>query len=289
MSAGLGADERRQGWLLVAPALLVVAAVALYPIVAGVWLSLHRVILVFHEQRFVGLDNFAFLLEDQRFHGALLRTLLFTVVAVALELGLALPLALLLDRRAARGLLLAALLMPWAVPTAVSSRLWAWLLNPDHGVLIRLWPGAGPDLFAEPTLALLAAVLVDVWKTTPFVTLILLAGLQAIPQDLYRAAAVDGATRWQTFRTVTLPLLRPALALALLLRALDAFRVFDAIWVLTAGGPANGTETLSVYAFKTLMRTGDFGYGSALALVTFACSCALALLLSRLARAEAQP
>lgn len=280
-------SERRQGWLLTSPALLVLAAVAVYPIVAGLWLSLHRVILVFHEQRFVGLGNFRFMWSDQRFHAALLHTLAFTVIAVALELALALPLALLLHRRGARGALLAALLVPWAVPTVVSARLWGWLLNPDHGALIRLIPGAGPDLFADPTLALLAAIVVDVWKTTPFVALILLAGLQTIPDDLYRAAAVDGASRWQTFRTVTLPLLRPALAVALLLRALDAFRVFDAIWVLTAGGPANGTETLSIYAFKTLMRTGDFGYGSALALVTFLCAGVLALLLARLLRVEA--
>ena len=264
---------RSQAIALAAPAVAVLAGVAVVPVLAAIWLSLHRSILVFHEERFVGLLNFRFLFGDARFWSALSTTAYFTVVAVAVELLLGLPVALLLQR--GRGALRAALLLPWAVPTAVSARLWAWLFNPDYGLLHRALPGV--DWLGSPRTALHAAILVDAWKTTPFVALLLLAGLQAIPEDVIKAARVDGARPARIFVSVTLPLLRPAILLALLFRSLDAFRVFDAIYVLTEGGPANATETLSIYAYKTLMRSGDFGYGSALSVATFLCVLAIGL------------
>ncbi len=276
--AGSAARERRQAYLLVAPSVLVLATVALYPLCAAAALSLQRFIVVFGERRFVGLANFRFLLEDARFWGALRNTVYFTAVAVSLELLLALPLALLLQGvRRGRGLLRAAVLLPWAIPTVVSAKLWAFIFNPDYGLANRILPGPDPSWLGTPGLALHAAILVDVWKTTPFVTLLLLAGLQGIPDDLHRAARVDGASRGRIFVSITLPLLRPAIALAVLFRTLDAFRVFDAVFVLTEGGPANTTETLSIYAYKTLMRAGDFGYGSTLAVVTFFCVAAFAV------------
>ena len=266
-------NARRQAAALAAPAAALLAGVAVVPVLAAAWLSLHRSILVFHEQRFVGLSNFRFLVADGRFWSALSTTAYFTAVAVCAELALGLPLAVLLHRGG--GLLRAAVLLPWAVPTAVSARLWAWLFNADYGLLHRLAPGV--DWLATPRTALHAAILVDVWKTTPFVALLLLAGLQAIPQDVLKAARVDGAGPARTFFSVTLPLLRPSILLAALFRSLDAFRVFDAIYVLTEGGPANATETLSIYAYKTLMRSGDFGYGSTLAVAIFACVVAIGL------------
>lgn len=275
--------ERRQAYLLVAPAVVVLVGVALYPILAAVWLSLHRFILVFGERRFTGMDNFAFLLSDARFWAALGNTAYFTLVAVTVELLLAVPLALLLNRAfPGRGLLRASVLVPWAIPTVVSARLWAWMFNPEYGVINRLLPGPDINWLGAPGYALHAAILVDVWKTTPFVALLVLAGLQGIPEDLYKAARVDGASTWRMFRSITLPLLKPALLLALLFRSLDAFRVFDAIYVLTEGGPANTTETLSIYAYKTLMRSGDFGYGSALSVATFLCVVLLAAVWLRL-------
>lgn len=275
--------ERRQAYLLVAPAVLVLAGVALYPILAAVWLSLHRFILVFGERRFTGLENYAFLLGDARFWAALGNTAYFTLVAVTVELLLAVPLALLLNRAfPGRGLLRAAVLVPWAIPTVVSARLWAWMFNPEYGLINRLLPGSDINWLGAPGYALHAAILVDVWKTTPFVALLVLAGLQGIPEDLYKAARVDGASAWRAFRSITLPLLKPALLLALLFRSLDAFRVFDAIYVLTEGGPANTTETLSIYAYKTLMRSGDFGYGSTLSVATFLCVVVLAAVWLRL-------
>lgn len=268
--AGSQAKERRQAYLLVMPSVVVLAVVALYPVLAAVWLSLHRFILVFGERRFTGLENYVYLLGDARFWGALGNTVYFTVVAVAVELLLAVPLAVLLNRAfPGRGLLRASVLVPWAIPTVVSARLWAWMFNPDSGLINRLLGGAEINWLGAPGYALHAAILVDVWKTTPFVALLVLAGLQGIPEDLYKAARVDGASPWRQFRSITMPLLKPALLLAVLFRSLDAFRVFDAIYVLTEGGPANTTETLSIYAYKTLMRSGDFGYGSTLAVATF--------------------
>jgi multiple sugar transport system permease protein len=275
--------ERRWAIALVAPAVLVLGGVAVYPVASAAWLSLHRSILVFHEHRFIALDNYAFLLTDARFWGALRNTAYFAVVAVAVELLLGLGIALLLDAAApGRGLVRAAVLVPWAVPTVVSAKLWAWLYNPDYGLLTRLLPVHDVNFLGMPGWAMHAAILVDVWKTTPFVALLLLAGLQTIPRDLYRAAAVDGASRARTFLSITLPLLRPTIAVTLVFRTLDAFRVFDAVFVLTDGGPANTTETLSIYAYKTLMRVGDFGYGSALSVATFACVMAISLAYVRL-------
>jgi multiple sugar transport system permease protein len=259
---------------MAAPAAALLIGVAGVPVLAAAWLSLHRSILVFHERRFVGFANYSYLAGDARFWAALLTTARFTAVAVTVELALGLFVATLLQRSG--GLFRAAILLPWAIPTAVSARLWAWLFNADYGLLHRLAPRI--DWLGSPGAALNAAILVDVWKTTPFVALILLAGLQAIPEDVVKAARVDGARPARIFFSITLPLLRPALLLALLFRALDAFRVFDAIYVLTEGGPANSTETLSIYAFKTLMRSGDFGYGATLSVATFACVLCLGLL-----------
>jgi multiple sugar transport system permease protein len=273
-----GPGERRRAVLLAAPAAGALALVALGPLLATGWLSLRRHVLVFGEDAFVGLENYRTLAADARFWNALWNTGYFTLVAVAVELALALPLALVLHHAVrGRDALRAAVLVPWILPTAVAAKLWALLLQPDLGLVARLVPGAGGALLASPALALHATILVDVWKTTPFVALLLLAGLQAIPEDLARAARVDGASAWRIFRSITLPLLRPAIVLALLFRSLDAFRVFDAVLVLTEGGPGHTTESLSLYAYKTLLRAGSFGLGSALSLVTFACVLLLGL------------
>lgn len=277
--------DRRDAFLMIAPAAVLLASVAIFPIAAAFRLSLDRMILVFHERSFVGLANYVFLFQDPRFYTALANTVYFSFVSVGLELALGLLLALLLHAPSpGRGLLRASILVPWAIPTVVAARLWAWLFNPEYGLIPKLLPLQGVDWLGTPGYAMHAAIVVDVWKSTPFVALLLLAGLQTIPADLYRAAEIDGASRLRSFRSITLPLLRPTLALALVLRALDAFRVFDVIYVLTGGGPANTTETLSIYTYKTLMRAGDFGYGSALAVVTFLCVLAWSLVVLSLQR-----
>jgi multiple sugar transport system permease protein len=266
------ARERLSGYLLVVPSAALLAAVALAPIAMTAWLSLFRLVVVFHEKRFIGLDNYRFLLHDARFWTAFGNTAYFALVSVLGELVAGLGLALLLDSRApGRWILRAAVLVPWAIPAAVSAKIWAWLFNPEYGLLTALLPFHGVNWLGTPGYAIHAAILVDVWKTTPFVALLLFAALRSIPDDVYRAAQIDGAKATRVLFSITLPLLRPAILVVLVLRTLDAFRVFDSIYVLTAGGPANTTETLSIYAYKTLMSQGDFGYGSALSVATFAC------------------
>jgi multiple sugar transport system permease protein len=262
------------GWALVAPAVAMLGLVVLYPAVWVIWLSLHRSMPIFGVHRFVGLSNFHDLAADPQFAVALGNTVLFVVASVGLELLLALPAAVLLDGISrGRGVLRVIVLVPWAIPTVVSARMWEWIYQPDYGVLnhiLKSLLGISPHWLGDPALALWSAIVMDVWKTAPFVVLILLAGLASIPGELYEAARVDGASRWQVFRHVMLPLLKPAIVVALLFRSIEAFRVFDAIYVLTGGGPAGRSETLSVYAYRALFSSMDFGYGSAAAVVAFA-------------------
>jgi multiple sugar transport system permease protein len=253
------------------PALLLLSLVTIYPVFFVFYLSLHRKLLIFDISRFVGLENYLFLLSDDRFWNALKNTVYFTAISVSLELILGLSIALLLQRSfRLKGFVRALVLIPWAIPTVVSAKMWEWIYNTDFGILNYI-VGSKINWLGNPFLALNAAVFMDVWKTTPFVAILLMAGLQVIPQDLYQAAKVDGAGRWDTFKTITLPLLKPVILVVLLFRTLDAFRIFDAIYVLTGGGPANTTETLSIYAYKVLFQTLQFGYGSTLSVVVFLC------------------
>jgi multiple sugar transport system permease protein len=268
-----------------APALVLLATVTAYPIGYLVWLSLQRRSLIFADlSGFTGIGNYTRLLTDPRFWNALYNTVYFTAVSVAVELVLGLGMALLLSRPAAgRGLLRALMLIPWVIPSVVSARMWEWMFNVDYGVLNYLL-GARIDWLGSPRWAIHAAIITDVWKMTPFVALLLLAGLQGIPADLYRAARVDGAGAWLIFRRITLPLLTPLILVVLIFRTIDAFRVFDAIYVLTGGGPGNSTETLSIYAYKVLFQTLQFGYGATLSMTVFVCVAAVTAVYARLLR-----
>ena len=213
----------------------------------------------------------------------------FTGVSVALELLLGLSIALLLNRTFRfKGLVTAMVLIPWAIPTVVSARMWEWMYNTDFGILNHLL-GVKINWLGSPFWAMNAAVLMDVWKTTPFAAILLLAGLNVIPRELYQAARIDGAGSWSIFRRITLPLLMPVVLVVLLFRTMDAFRVFDAVYVLTGGGPANSTETLSIYAYKVLFQTLQFGYGSTLSIVVFLCVGAISILYIRFLRREVKP
>jgi trehalose/maltose transport system permease protein len=257
------------GFRFVAPALAVMGGIAVYPLLQVFYLSLYRRLLIFDINRFIGLENYRFLWQDDRFWNALKNTVYFTGVSVFAETLLGLGIALLLNRSFAwRNGVRTLILLPWAIPTVVSARMWEWVFNPEFGVL-NFFLGTKVNWLGDPWLAMLAAVFADIWKTTPFVAILLLAGLQVIPRELYQAARVDGAGTWALFWKITLPLLKPVLLVVLIFRTLDAWRVFDVIYVLTAGGPANTTETLSLYAYKVLFQTLQFGYGSALSAVTF--------------------
>jgi multiple sugar transport system permease protein len=281
--------ERESGNRFVMPAVVLLAAVTVYPLLSVLYLSLHRRLPIFDIAKFTGLDNYRFLFADDRFWNALGNTVYFTAVSVVLELVLGLSIALLLNRSFRfKGMVTAAVLAPWAIPTVVSARMWEWMYNTDFGILNHVL-GMKINWLGNPLWALNAAVFMDVWKTTPFVVILLLAGLRVIPRDLYQAARIDGAGTWPIFKKITLPLLMPVIIVVLIFRTLDAFRVFDAVYVLTGGGPANTTETLSIYAYKVLFQTLQFGYGSTLSVVVFLCTGAITILYIRFLRAEVRP
>ncbi len=263
--------DRRAGLAFVTPAALTLAALALYPGLWVLWLSLQQRIPIFRIARFVGLDHYAFLASDPRFWNAARVTLVFTVVSVGLELVLGLLVALALQRqRAGRRMALSLLLLAWALPSVVTAKLFEWLYHPSAGLVNVLLGGRAWNWLGDPALALPGLILADVWRTMPFVALLCYARLLTIPPEVYEAARVDGAGGVATLSSITLPLLRSILLVALLFRTLDALRAFDLMYVLTGGGPANTTETLTVYAYRTLFQTLQLGFGAAIGVVVFA-------------------
>jgi ABC-type sugar transport system permease subunit len=280
--------ERRLAWLFVAPALAALVLTALVPIVWTAWESLHL-----HDLRmpwlgrpFVGFANYQEAAGDPRFLESVLHTTLFAVIAVSVEMTCGLALALGLDRmRRGVRIIRTAVLLPWAVPTVVAALIWRFIFESPGGVASSLVSAAGvqpPTWLSDPVAAWTPILLADIWKTTPFVTLLLVAGLQGIDRSIYEAAAMDGASGWMQFRRITLPLLKPALAVAVLFRLLDAFRVFDIVYVLTGGGPGTSTEPVAIYAFFTLMQALRFGYGSALTMIVFGIAFVIAFAAVRL-------
>jgi multiple sugar transport system permease protein len=224
----------------------------------------------FHAE-FTGFSNFARLVRDSRFHSALWTTSLFTITTVLIEFVAGLILALSVDTfLRARSLVRTILLIPWTLPTAVIAVLWAWIFNDQYGILNNLLLRSGiisspVSWLGSPIAAFWALVIADAWKTTPFVFVILLAGLQSVPADLYEAMEIDGGGSWSKFRWITWPFLARYVFVALIFRIIQAFAVFDLVYVMTGGGPGGKTETLSVYAYQTMMRYLDFGYAAAMA------------------------
>ena len=268
--SSLSARRARVAWAFLLPTVLTLLAVAAYPLFRTVQLSFFEANLLDYplKPRWVGLANYAFMLQDVYWWISLKNTVIFAVSSVSVETVLGLGIALLVNARfPLRGLMRTAMLIPWAIPTVVSAQMWRWMYNDVYGVindlLLRLhliqkslaW-------LADPHLVLPAIIAVDVWKTTPFMALLLLAGLQSIPEELYEAATVDGASPVQQFWFITLPLLIPALLVALIFRTLDALRVFDVIYVMSGVNPS--TMSMSVYARQQLVDFGALGYGSAL-------------------------
>jgi multiple sugar transport system permease protein len=264
-------SEQRTGLFYLAPALGLLGCVTIYPALWVFWLSLQYRIPIFGIARFAGLDHYAFLAIDPRFLNAARVTLVFTLVSVALELGLGLASALLLRRQTAgRQAALSLLLLPWALPSVVTAKLFEWLYHPSAGLVNFLLGGHRINWLGDPHWALVGVILADVWRTMPFVALLCYARLLSISPELYEAAQVDGAGALASFRRITLPLLTPVLLIALLFRTLDALRAFDIMFVLTGGGPADTTESLTVYAYRSLFQTLQLGLGSAIGVVVFA-------------------
>jgi multiple sugar transport system permease protein len=267
-------EERRLGAAMLLPSLALIALVAAYPIGYAVWLSLNEYSVITPGlSRFVGLDNYSAALGSSEFWDAMITTLVFTAASVGLELAIGLGMALVMHQAfRGRALLRAVVLVPWAILTVVTAITWRTIFEPELGFVNTMLetlslPGADVVWLGERGYALGVMILADVWKTAPFMALLILAGLQGIPDELHDAAKVDGASTWQRFRRITLPLLVPAITVALIFRTLDAMRVFDLPYVLTKG--ANGTETLSLIAQEELVTNRNTGLGSALSVLTF--------------------
>jgi multiple sugar transport system permease protein len=269
-------QERITGWGLLIPALLILSLVFAYPIGRAFWQSLFTQNLGTElEPIFSGLHNFGRMTQDGRFWQSLWNSLVFTGVSITLELILGMGIALVLNQSFyGRGIVRTIAILPWALPTALIALAWTWIFNDQYGVvndiLLRLGLiNTGINWLGDPTLAMISVIVADVWKTTPFISILLLAGLQSIPNDLYEAHSIDGASPWQSFRQITLPLLMPQIVISLVFRFAQAFGSFDLIAVMTGGGPGGATEMVSLYIYTTVMRYLDFGYGAALVVVTF--------------------
>lgn len=244
------------------------------------------------KSNFIGLSGFAQLFHDTRFFKALGHTLGFTVISVALELVLGMLLALIMNK-AMRGIgaIRTIALIPWAIPTAVSAMIWSYMYDGSYGVISKIFSMVGiiskqSQMLLTTSGAMGAVILSDVWKTTPYMALLLLAGLQVIDRGLYESSAIDGAGPIVTFFKITLPLMKPSLLVALLFRTLDAFRVYDLIAILTGGGPGNGTESLSVYAYKLVFGQSNYGYGSVVVIGMAVCVAIIAVIYVKVLGAE---
>src|SRR5262245_9763781 len=267
-------QRARVAWLFVTPMLVAVALVAAWPLGRTIAFSFTDAYLDdLDNWAVIGFANYVSLFEDPLWWRAVGTTAAFTVVSVGLETLLGLAIALTLNAHMpGRGLLRAAVLIPWAIPTVISAKMWGWMLHDLYGVvnaaLLKLGLIDAPWAWlANPKLAFISVVAVDVWKATPFMTLLILAALQVLPREIYQAGEIDGASPLQMFLRVTLPLIRPALLVAIVFRGLDAMRVFDVVYVLTGNNPA--TTTMSVYARQQLVDFQDVGYGSAAATTLF--------------------
>jgi ABC-type sugar transport system permease subunit len=286
--------ERRLGYAMVAPVVLLLLLITAYPLAYNLWNSFHSVNLsVGNSARpFVGIDNYSAMVRSSAWRGALERTAIFTVVSVAFETTIGLGLAVMLNRKfRGRGLLRASILIPWAVPTVVSATLWKTMFDPRSGFVDYLLgalhlPGAHTTWLAGEWTSWASILTADAWKNVPFLAIILLAGLQVIPDEIYEAARIDGASSWQSFRRMTLPLLKPALMVALIFRTLQAFLVFDVIYIMTGGGPGVSTETLAFLNWQEFLVDTNFGYGGAMSVGLVVIALVIAVVYVRALRPE---
>ena len=282
-------SSHRLATLFLLPSLTFVTIFCVYPIFESFRLSFYRLILTLPwlGQKMVGWENYQDIWSDPVAMQSMRTTLLFVGVTIPLELLLGLGMALVINEAfSGRSLLRAVVLIPWAIPTVVSSQMWRFIFNDRYGLFNFILFGSATSYYlaplADPYQAKMAIMAAEIWKTAPFAALILLAGLQGIPDDVYEAASIDGAGRWRQFFSITLPLLVPALLLALLFRTIDALRVFDLVFVMTQGGPADATNVLQFYGYKKTFAEGMVGYGSAIAVSVFLLSLVLSLLYIRI-------
>lgn len=266
----------RTGWAFMAPALLLIGAVTIFPIVYSFYMSFNHISMTFngYHMRFIGLANYVLLLKSGLFRYSLLFTIFYAIATVVAELFLGLFIALILQRLSGgRPFLLALLLIPWSLITVISAEMWSYIYNGVYGVLNAILMashivGTPVNWLGKPTLAIIATMFADVWKTTPFVAVILLAGLEMIPMEIGEAARIDGAGPFKLFWSITLPLLKPTIGLAVLFRTLQAFGLFDLPFVLTGGGPGHATESIALLGYQVMFQDLKMGPGAAVASLT---------------------
>lgn len=278
--------KEKMGYIFIIPSLILIIALVLYPVFNTLYLSFfnYRVQTMALGKTFIGLNNFKNIINDDTFFKSLKFTLFFTVVAVSMETIIGMIFAKIMNRKLpGQGIIRTSVLIPWAIPTIISGLMWKFMYSQQYGIinhiLLRLQfiKEAIPWL-SDSFVAVIAVIIADVWKTTPYMSLLILSGLQTIPAQLYEAAEIDGASKKDIFLKITLPLIKPVLSVAILFRVLATFRIYDLIAVLTSGGPANATQSLSLYTIKTYFDFGNIGYGAALATVTFIISLFISLL-----------
>ena len=259
----------RLGWAFSAPALIIIAGVTIFPIIYSVAMSLSNVTVTGNGFSLNGFtwSNYSLVVQSPKWHYALGFTLVYTFVTVLVELVFGTMIALVLQRlTAGRGWMMALLLIPWSMITVINAELWQYIFNSTYGVATYLF-GLN-NVLGTPTPAIIALAIADIWKTTPFVAIIVLAGLVMLPGDIYEAAEVDGSSGWSTFWRITVPLLRPTLALAVLFRVLQAFGLFDLPYVMTSGGPGTSTTSLAILGYNVMFKNLAFGPGAAVAVTT---------------------
>jgi len=271
--------ERIFGLFLLAPCFLFITVFAFYPIVYSFVMSMHRIVTGLPRlgEPYIGLDNYRQLLHDRIAIRAFVNTTVFVIVSTLSEVIIGILIALVINREIrGRGVVRAAILIPWAIPTVVASQMWRFIFNDKYGIINYVLFGSNTGAYhawlADPASAFISIVVADVWKTSSFAALIILAGLQVIPDELHEAAKIDGAGAWQRFWKITLPLLKPAILVALLFRTMDALRVFDLVYVMTQGGPADATNVLQFYGYKKIFAEGLMGYGSTISVLVFSMS-----------------
>ena len=264
----------RLGWMFTAPALIIVGAVTIFPIVYSVVISLSHASVSGNGISLNGFTtaNYSLVLKNSTWHYALAFTIIYTLVTVVVELVLGTLIALVLERlTAGRGFMMALLLIPWSMITVINAELWGYIYQGTYGVADAILNAVGlgsPNILGQQTSAIIGLMIADIWKTTPFVAIIVLAGLVMLPGDVYEAAEVDGSSGWSTFWRITVPLLRPTLALAVLFRVLQAFGLFDLPYVLTNGGPGTATTSLAILGYNAIFKNLSFGPGAAVATTT---------------------
>jgi ABC-type sugar transport system permease subunit len=286
-------SETTLAWLLVLPSLAIILSIKLYPLAYSLWLSTFKVSPLSPVSRYVGVENYVALLSNPNFLASIERTLYFTVISLVLQMvfGIAIALVLNVPFRG-RNFVRALVLLPWAVPTVVNAILWQWIYHPQFGALNGLLSAAGlidsnVQWLGSPYLAMNMVILADTWKTLPLYIIMFLAALQTVPDELHQAAAVDGAGVWKRFVHVTLPFIKPTMLVVLVLRTMETFRVFDVIFLMTAGGPAGSTTVIGYYAYLEAFRNLSFGSGAAAANIIVFSVALISLLYLRLLRTRA--